>query len=67
MEYAQKIGPEMTSRAVRMVLELRDDYPSVTATAGAVGTPMGQTFAARYPAAWACTSVRKHSSGVVTE
>lgn len=37
----KKISPEVKARAVRMVLEHRDDYPSVTAAAGAVAKQLG--------------------------
>ena len=37
----KKISPEMKARAVRMVLEHRDDYPSVRAAAGAVAKQLG--------------------------
>lgn len=37
----KKISPEMKARAVRMVLEHRDDYPSVRAAAQAVAKQLG--------------------------
>ena len=37
----KKISPELKARALRMVLEHRDDYPSVTAAAGAVAKQLG--------------------------
>jgi len=37
----KKITPELRARAVRMVLEHRDEYPSRTAAAQAVGRQLG--------------------------
>lgn len=37
----KKISPELKERAVRMVQEHRQDYPSVTAAAGAVAKQLG--------------------------
>ena len=45
MSHAQKISPEVKARAVRMVQEHQEDYPSVTAEIKALegqGAPTGR-------------------------
>jgi len=37
----KRINPEVTARAVRLVTEHRQEYPSVTAAAGAVSKQLG--------------------------